>query len=605
MTVPAWIGLVQFALGIVLLLIAADTARRLDGVGVWSFSATTLGLGVWTAASGVYQLIIAFYQMRSPDGIIRFALLQSASPAVELGFYISMITESALQTVVPLAYTLFVLVYTTRTDRSERQMLFWLVPFGLLYTAGTTYTTLVSLAPAILPTELRAMLSGGLLTFLQFAVTVSLFVTGALVLLALGQLWRTLYRYEFVSTRLTLALAMIVPPVWLAEGFLIGVAETPVARAAIPVPFVALSGAAAWLAINRFGLFDELPAASAVARQDIVAGMSDAAIAITDQRRVVDWNDAAVRLFDKKCETVVGERLTTVLPDTFDVDVLLAGEQTICQLPESDRLVEASAGQITDEDSRVLGYTLTVRDITARRRNARRAEVLNRVLRHNLRNKIDVATAHLRQLTDGGHTDDAGETATTVHEQLVELRELGATAREVESVLQADRCDSEHSVAELVRRAVEAVPEAHATTERRVCDPESASVPVVINTPSAVTSANPEILTPVVRELVSNAVEHGGSTPEPRITVRPDESAEAEQAKNWRIAVVDNGPGIDDHEIKVFEQAEETQLRHGRGLGLWLVWWGIDRLGGEVSFDANNGTTVTLVLPGSLFGYDS
>jgi hypothetical protein len=54
---------------------------------------------------------------------------------------------------------------------------------------------------------------------------------------------------------------------------------------------VALSAGAAWLAITRFGLFDELPAASAVARQDIVDGMADAAIAVTDERRVVDFGD--------------------------------------------------------------------------------------------------------------------------------------------------------------------------------------------------------------------------------------------------------------------------------------------------------------------------
>jgi PAS domain S-box-containing protein len=361
-----WVGLVQLTLGVGLLALTGETARRSDGVGARSFLATTAGLGLWAVAGGIYHLIVELYAMRSPDGIIRFAVLESVSPAVEVGFYVAMILDSALQTLVPWAYALFVLVYTTRMDRSEQRLLLVLVSFGLLYTAGTAYVTLLSLVPSTLPAGLRAVVSDAFLTFLQFAVTVSLFVTGALVLLALGQLWRTLYQYGFVSKRLTLSVAVIVPPVWLAEGFLIGVTETPVARAAVPVPFLALSTVGVWLAVTRFGLFDELPAASAVARRDIVTEMADAAIAVTDERRVVDWNDAAVALFDQRYETVVGNSLTTVLPDTFDIEALLTGEQRTCQLPQSDRVLEASAGQITDGDGRVLGHTLTFRDITAR-----------------------------------------------------------------------------------------------------------------------------------------------------------------------------------------------------------------------------------------------
>jgi signal transduction histidine kinase len=126
----------------------------------------------------------------------------------------------------------------------------------------------------------------------------------------------------------------------------------------------------------------------------------------------------------------------------------------------------------------------------------------------------------------------------------------------------------------------------------------------VIDTPSAVTIANGEVLVPVVRELVSNAVEHGGSTPEPRVTVRPDEVTETDRVERWWIDVADNGPGIDDHEVEVFERAEETPLQHPKGLGLWLVWWGVDQFGGEVRFDTSNGTTATVTLPGSLIEYE-
>jgi sensor histidine kinase regulating citrate/malate metabolism len=56
--------------------------------------------------------------------------------------------------------------------------------------------------------------------------------------------------------------------------------------------------------------------------------------------------------------------------------------------------------------------------------------------------------------------------------------------------------------------------------------------------------------------------------------------------------------------VEVFEDAEEEPLQHSAGLGLWLVWWGVDRLGGEVSFNTDSATTVTVELPGSLLSYD-
>jgi signal transduction histidine kinase len=526
--------------------------------------------------------------------------VESTPSIIAFGLQGPRIAEWVLQTVVPVLYALFILAYTTQTDRRERLLLFVLVPFGLLYTGGTMSSTLVSLILDNLPAGFSEML----LPLLQFAISISFFVTGSIVLLSLGQLWRTLHRYQHVSTRLTLGLAVIVPPVWFAERFFIALAETPLARAAIPVPFVILSTCTAWLAVTRFGLFEEIPAALAVARQDIVAEMPDAAITVTDGHSILDWNAAATDLFEREFNTVVGQDLATILPDTFDIKRLLAGGQTTCRLPGSDRVLEASSSRITDSDDRTLGHTLIFRDITDSRQNARRAEVLSRVLRHNIRNRADVATAYLRQLTDSPTPDTADKIATTVEEELSALRDLGGTAREIESVLQADKRTGNRSVEELIRHAIEEVQHAEVVNDGHECAGGVSSVPVVIDTPPAETRANGEILIPVIRELVSNAVEHGGSAPEPRVSVRVKESSDTGGVDQWWIDVADSGAGISDHEVEVFEDAEEQPLQHGKGLGLWLVWWGVDRLGGEVSFDIDRGTTVTVELPGSLLSYE-
>lgn len=65
--------------------------------------------------------------------------------------------------------------------------------------------------------------------------------------------------------------------------------------------------------------------------------------------------------------------------------------------------------------------------------------------------------------------------------------------------------------------------------------------------------------------------------------------------------VVDNGPGIPDHELAPLREEAETDLEHGSGLGLWLVKWGLSRLNGRIEFDRtrSQGTVATLHLPPS------
>jgi two-component sensor histidine kinase len=47
----------------------------------------------------------------------------------------------------------------------------------------------------------------------------------------------------------------------------------------------------------------------------------------------------------------------------------------------------------------------------------------------------------------------------------------------------------------------------------------------------------------------------------------------------------------------VLETGRETPLEHGEGLGLWLVNWIVTGLGGTVTANTDDGTTVRLSLP--------
>jgi sensor histidine kinase regulating citrate/malate metabolism len=65
------------------------------------------------------------------------------------------------------------------------------------------------------------------------------------------------------------------------------------------------------------------------------------------------------------------------------------------------------------------------------------------------------------------------------------------------------------------------------------------------------------------------------------------------------ITISDDGPGIPDYEVAPLQQEQEDSLMHGSCVGLWLIKWGIERLGGQVEFAENEsrGSTVRLHVP--------
>lgn len=95
----------------------------------------------------------------------------------------------------------------------------------------------------------------------------------------------------------------------------------------------------------------------------------------------------------------------------------------------------------------------------------------------------------------------------------------------------------------------------------------------------------------VVKEVIENALSHAGPETTVDVAVQMTEST-------IEVTVSDDGPGIPVSELGPVRAGEETPLDHTSGLGLWLVQWGVQSLGGSVSIDSDgSGTTVRLRVP--------
>ncbi|WP_277540561.1 ATP-binding protein [Haloarcula laminariae] len=244
---------------------------------------------------------------------------------------------------------------------------------------------------------------------------------------------------------------------------------------------------------------------------------------------------------------------------------------------------------IEHEDGRRYGLAIYA-DMTENQQARQHLQVLHRVLRHNVRNELTVIFGMAERILDDGASEEIREAAARILDSAEGLASVSEKARMAEDILGDPPSDT---IVEVGSAATDVVADARARW------PE-ASIETDIETPLPV-STGLEIRD-ALENLVENAITHNTGAPTVRVTARaetPIHASTRETGQNITITVEDDGPGIPDHEQAViFEGANITQLKHGSGLGLWVVRWIVESADGAVSYSREDGwTTITLRLP--------
>lgn len=202
--------------------------------------------------------------------------------------------------------------------------------------------------------------------------------------------------------------------------------------------------------------------------------------------------------------------------------------------------------------------------------------VMNRVLRHNIRNDMNIILGYAQRL-ESEVDNPPEELVKPIQRKAMEVVDLSRSARRIEEVKEA--AGEAVEVTQVVRDKVESV---------RETNPE---VRVSSDLPQEAWVFADAMLSSVIENVVENAIEHNDRKPEIEVTVREVES--------WiEIVIADNGPGIPDQERDVLLDEDATQIKHGNGLGLWLVKWFVKEYGGELELEENDprGTVIVLRL---------
>ncbi|WP_254273020.1 PAS domain S-box protein [Haloarcula marina] len=231
---------------------------------------------------------------------------------------------------------------------------------------------------------------------------------------------------------------------------------------------------------------------------------------------------------------------------------------------------------IANDDGVTTHYVGFQQDVTDRKRTAQLIGLLNRVLRHNLRNELTVIHGYTEFVEERPEDVDV---VSGIRRPVKRLVALSERAHELETYARRDRKPERLWPCDIV----ETVAEAH-----RERFPE-ATVRVDVDADCGVCVGRE--IERAVSELVTNALEHAPSS-DTAVDVRVRRDGE------WvEIAVADDGPGIPEIEATVVETGEETPLQHGTGLGLWLVNWIVTQYGGSFQLAGDDGTVATLRLP--------
>lgn len=247
------------------------------------------------------------------------------------------------------------------------------------------------------------------------------------------------------------------------------------------------------------------------------------------------------------------------------------------------RTFQLQVSHLTDHPDRQTGTMLMIRDVTGLHESEQRLRVSDRVLRHNLRNDMAIVQGYARSLEETLE-GPAAEDARQIRETAEELIDLSEKARRITALHGGTGSgDTELDVAQQVRDVVSEIGAAYPGVQLRTDLPAGARISV----------GEPELFRTALRNVVENAFEQNDD---------PDASVEVLATRTGnavRIEVADNGPGIPELERTVFDGGMETPLDHGQGLGLWLTYWCVTMLDGDLDFESgDDGTTVVLEFPG-------
>lgn len=203
-------------------------------------------------------------------------------------------------------------------------------------------------------------------------------------------------------------------------------------------------------------------------------------------------------------------------------------------------------------------------DITSSYLSEQRRLVINRILRHDIRNDMNVIKGYAEVLSEE-HNLEAVEKILRKSDKLINLTN---EIREIDKDLnRVDRRLRKVNLNKVINNRVTELQEEYSNVLFRV--DLSSYDKIIGNT----------LIKTAIKHLLVNSIIHNDST-QKVISINSEYNPKDNTVD---LIIKDNGPGIDMSVKRIIESGIETPLEHTTGLGLWIVKWIVKLVDGKLS----------------------
>jgi PAS domain S-box-containing protein len=327
------------------------------------------------------------------------------------------------------------------------------------------------------------------------------------------------------------------------------------------------------------------------------AEASDQVMLVMDRQGTIEYvNPAFERVTGYTAEDVVGEKSCVLEPDRQDEafyeelwETMEAGEtreRTLTNRTKHGELyqIHQTVVPITDDRGEITHFVAIERDVTDEQLTEQVLDVLNRILRHNVRTSINVIDGYAESLHDEVDSDEQRAAAQAIRDRTGALKKLNEQLTVMRSLIEGRSEPSPLPISAIGK-----------ILDKARAQHDDAVISVTIQAPADRTIKNGHVFQIALETAIENAVTHCEEvTPEVEITVQEHTSEDTAV-----VEIADNGPGIPEPEWEVIKAGTETPLQHTSGVGLWILYWSVTALGGTVEKSPNDpqGTRLTIEVP--------
>jgi light-regulated signal transduction histidine kinase (bacteriophytochrome) len=207
------------------------------------------------------------------------------------------------------------------------------------------------------------------------------------------------------------------------------------------------------------------------------------------------------------------------------------------------------------------------RDITEQKQQRQRTAMMQRVMRHNMRNDLNKVRGWAQLIAEESNAEARADQLGHVERTLDEWEAMAEELKKIRQVSQSTDANQPTTEARsVITDVVSHSREAHPTLEIEAItgDVEGLRIPSVVE----------EAITALIRVTADRQTDEAA-----QVDVSLSDSTD-----DWiQIDIVDTGRRLTEMETEVLATGEETALIHGQGTGVWLVRTMIKEAGGDIS----------------------